>query len=123
MNQQNPPSSSGKVTVAALLVAAAGLVVQLFSGIDFPTIPPGLVILLAAAGLVAFGPWRWAPIAGTILGIWLLVGLSLSGEAGRLLDPSGFGGFAGLWIQTLAIIVAIVAGIVATAQNLRAGDR
>lgn len=119
MNQQNSLSSSSKLTVAALLIAAVGIVIQIVSGVDFPTIPPGLVILLTAAGLVAFGPWRWVPVVGAVLGVWLIVGLSLSGEAGRLLDPSWFGGFVGLWIQLLAVIVAVVAGIAATIQNYR----
>jgi hypothetical protein len=123
MNQRTSLSSASKLTVAALLLAAAGIVIQIFSGIDFPTVPPGLVILLLAAALVGFGPWRWTPVVGPVLGIWLLVGFSLSGEAGRLLDPSRFGGFAGLWIQLLAIIVAIVTGVVATVENLRAGTR
>lgn len=123
MNRQNSLSWSGRLTVAALLVAAAGIVIQIFSGIDFPTVPPGLVILLVAAGLVALGPWRWTPIVGAVLGVWLLVGFTLSGEAGRLFDPIQVGGFVGLWIQLLAIIVAIVAGIVATVRNFRVGAR
>jgi len=119
MNQRSSLPPASKLTVAALLVAAAGFVIQIVSGIDVPTVPPGLVILLVAAGLVAFGPWRWTPVVGTVLGLWLLIGFSLSGEAGRLLDPSQLGGFVGLWVQFLAVIVAVVAGIVATIQNFR----
>jgi prepilin signal peptidase PulO-like enzyme (type II secretory pathway) len=123
MNRRSPLSTAGKLTVAALLVAAAGIVIQIVSGVDFPTVPPGLIILLVAAGLVAFGPWRWTPVVGAVLGIWLLVGFSLSGEAGRLLDPSQLGGFVGLWVQFLAVLVAVVAGIIATIQNYRTGSR
>jgi len=119
MTQRSSLSLASKLTVAALLVAAAGIVIQIISGVDFPTVPPGLIILLVAAGLVAFGPWRWTPVVGTVLGLWLLIGFSLSGEAGRLLDPGQFGGFVGLWIQFLAVIVSVVAGTVATIQNYR----
>jgi hypothetical protein len=119
MTQRSSLSLASKLTVAALLVAAAGIVIQIISGINFPTVPPGLIILLVAAGLVAFGPWRWTPVVGTVLGLWLLIGFSLSGEAGRLLDPGQFGGFVGLWIQFLAVIVSVVAGTVATIQNYR----
>ena len=70
MNQRSSLSSSGKVTVAALLVAAFGFTVQIFSGAEVPTVPPGLVILLAAAGLVALSPWRWAPAIGIGVGLW-----------------------------------------------------
>ena len=119
MTQRSSFSLASKLTVAALLVAAAGIVIQIISGVDFPTVPPGLIILLVAAGLVAFGPWRWTPVVGTVLGLWLLIGFSLSGEAGRLLDAGQFGGFVGLWIQFLAVIVSVVAGTVATIQNYR----
>ncbi len=119
MNQRNPLSLAGKLTVAALLAAAAGFVIQIVSGVDVPTVPPGLVILLAAAGLIAFLPWRWIPAVGAVVGLFLLVGFFLSGAVGSLLEPSQLGVFVGAWIQFLAVIVAVVAGIAATIQNYR----
>jgi hypothetical protein len=119
MNQRSSLSSSGKLTVTALLVGAAGIVIQIVSGADYPTVPPGLIILLVAAGLVAFGPWRWTPVVGTAVGLFLFVGFFASGTAGLLLDPSQFGRFVGVWVQFLAVIVAIVTGIVPTIQNYR----
>jgi len=74
MNQRNSVSSSGKLTVAALLVAAVGIVIQIVSGVGIPPIPPGLVILLTMAGLVAFGPWRSTPVVGAAVGLFLLIG-------------------------------------------------
>jgi hypothetical protein len=47
---------AAKLQVAGLVVAAAGIVIQIASGADYPTVPPGLIILLAAAVLVALGP-------------------------------------------------------------------
>ena len=119
MNQRNSLSLNGKVTVAALLVAAAGIVIQYVSGVDFPTVPPGLIILLVAAALVAFGPWRWTPIVGIVVGLFFLVGFFASGAVGSLLEPSQLGVFVGAWVQFLAVIVAVVAGAVATVQNFR----
>jgi hypothetical protein len=49
------------------------------SGIPFPRIPPGLVILLAAAALVAFAPWWWIPAVGAVVGLFLTVGFVVSG--------------------------------------------
>jgi enoyl-ACP reductase-like protein len=117
MKQRNSLSSGGKVTVAALLVAAFGFVIQIFSGIEVPTVPPGLVILLVAAGLVALSPWRWIPAVGIVVGLFMFVGYFASGAVGNLLDPSRFGVLVGAWIQFLSVIVAIVAGGVATAHN------
>ncbi len=119
MNQRNSLSPAGKVTVAALLVAAAGFVIQIVSGVDVPTVPPGLVIMLVAAALVAFGPWRWTPVVGVIVGLFLLVGFFASGSVGSLLAPDQSGVFVGAWVQFLAVIVAVVAGIVAAVQNYR----
>jgi hypothetical protein len=57
MNTRSPLSTAGKLTVAALLVAACGFVLQRLSGVtNTPTVPPGLVTLLVTStGLVCFG--------------------------------------------------------------------
>lgn len=119
MNQRGSLPPASKLTVTALLVAAAGFVIQIVSGVDVPTVPPGLVILLVAAGLVAFLPWRWIPVVGAAVGLFLLVGFFASGAVGSLLDPSRLGVPIGAWVQFLAVTVAVVAGIVATVQNYR----
>ena len=119
MNRRSPLSPAGKATVAALLVAAAGFAIQIASGVDVPAVPPGLVIMLAAAALVAFGPWRWTPLIGAVVGLFLLVGFFASGALGSLLDPGRLGVLVGAWVQFLAVIVAVAAGIVAAAQNHR----
>ena len=117
MNQRGSLSSSGKVTVAALLVAAFGFAIQIFSGVEVPTVPLGLVILLVAAGLVALSPWRWAPAIGIVVGLFVFVGFFASGALSNLFDPSRFGVLVGAWIQFLAVIAVIVAGGVATTRN------
>ncbi len=119
MNKRSPLSPAGKVTVVALLVAAAGFAIQIVSGVDVPPVPPGLVIMLMAAALVAFGPWRWTPVVGVIVGLFLLVGFFASGSVGSLLAPDQSGVFVGAWVQFLAVIVTVVAGIVAAVQNYR----
>jgi hypothetical protein len=117
MNQRSSLSSSGKVTVAALLVAAFGFAIQILSGVEVPTVPLGIVILLVAAGLVALSPWRWAPAIGIVVGLFVFVGFFASGAVSNLFDPSRFGVLVGAWIQFLAVIAVIVAGGVATTHN------
>jgi hypothetical protein len=117
MNQRSSLSSSGKVTVAALLVAAFGFAIQIFSGVEVPTVPLGLVIVLVAAGLIALSPWRWAPAIGIVVGLFVFVGFFASGALSNLFDPSRFGVLVGAWIQFLAVIAVIVAGGVATTRN------
>jgi hypothetical protein len=53
------------LNVIGLVVAAAGIMIQYVSGVDYPTVPPGAIILLTAAAVVAFGPWRWSPPSGS----------------------------------------------------------
>ncbi len=119
MKQRDLLTRASQLTVAGLLVAAAGFVIQIVSGVDVPTVPPGLVILLVAAALVAFAPWWWMPIVGVVVGLFLLIGFFASGAVGSLLEPGQLGVFLGAWMQFLAVIVAVVAGIVAVSQNYR----
>jgi hypothetical protein len=119
MKRPSSLSPASKLTVAALLVAALGFAIQIFSGIEVPTVPPGLVILVVAAALVALLPWRWVPVVGAFAGLFLFVGFFASGALGNLLDPSRFGVLVGAWIQFLALIVAVAGGLVATIQNYR----
>ena len=63
------------LNVAALLVGAAGILMQYFSGVGgFPTIPPGPNFLAVAAAVVALGPWRWTPVVGIIAPLFVLAG-------------------------------------------------
>ncbi len=119
MNRQESLSSADKLTVAGLIAAAAGVVIQVISGVAYPTIPPVFFILLIPAGLIAFGRWRWTPITAVLAGLFLTFGLFASGSSVRLFDLSQFGGSVGLWVQTLAVIVATATGIIATMQNYR----
>ncbi len=118
-------SAAASITVAGLVVAAAGIVIQIASGADYPTIPPGLLILLVAAGLVALATrWRWTMIVGVIVSLFLLVGGALAPQARQQLgDPGQVGVFVGTVIQLLALVVALVAGVAATRQLYRTQTR
>jgi energy-coupling factor transporter transmembrane protein EcfT len=123
MKRSHSLSPASKLTVTALLAAALGFAIQIVSGIDVPTVPPGLIILVLAATVVALLPWRWAPVVGTFAGLFLSVGFFASGARSNLLDPSRFGVLIGAWIQFIALIVAVAMGLVATIQNYRKRPR
>ena len=126
-------SAAGKLNVIGMVAAATGIIIQIASGSElYPTIPPGPIILLAGAALVALGPWRWTPVVGVVVPLFLLVGAVIaavvSGEfVDQLTDPGqvGIGIFAGDVMQLLGVITALVAGSVALRQSARAqrGDR
>ncbi len=64
-NQRTRLSTARMLNVAALLVGAAGILMQYFFGVGgFPRIPPGPNFLAVAAAVVALGPWRWTPVVG-----------------------------------------------------------
>ena len=114
-------SAAGKLNVAGLVAAAAGIVIQIASGADYPTVPPGLIILLAAVGLVALGArWRWTTIVGVVVPAFLLVGAVVASQArDQLGDPGQVGVFVGTVVQLLAMAVALVAGLAAAWQRYR----
>ena len=124
-----PPtlSAAGKLNVAGMVTAAAAIIIQIASGSDlYPTIPPGPIILLAGAALVALGPWRWTPIVGVVVPLFLLVGAVVAAvNSGEFVDQLtslgqvGIGIFAGDVIQLLGVITALVAGSVALRQSAR----
>jgi hypothetical protein len=124
-------SAAGKLNVTGMVTAAAGIIIQITSGSDlYPTIPPGPIILLAGAVLVALGPWRWTPVVGVVVPLFLFVGAVMaavnSGEfVDQLTNPGqvGIGVFAGDVIQLLGVITALVAGIVALRQSSRTRTR
>ena len=119
MKTRHSPSRATRWTAAALLVAGAGIFIQIASGAEYPVVPPGLVILLVAAGVTAVGRWRWTPVVGVVAGVFLLFGLFASGRASDLLDPAAPGDAIGLWVQVLALVGAIGAGFVAARGNYR----
>jgi hypothetical protein len=41
MSRSRSLSAAGKLTVAGLVVAAAGIVIQIASGAEYPTVPQG----------------------------------------------------------------------------------
>jgi hypothetical protein len=110
------------LNVVGLVVAAAGIMIQYVSGVDYPTIPPGPIILLAAAAVVAFGPWRWSPVVGLVAALFLSIGGAIATIVGNgfsetLGDPGEFGGFAGAVVQIAGLAIALPAGVVAARRS------
>jgi hypothetical protein len=115
-------SPAGRLNALGLAVAAAGIMIQYVSGVDYPTVPPGPIILLAAAGAVVFGPWRRAPVVGLVAAAFVSLGGVVATIAGNgfsetLGDPGELGGFLGALVQIAGLVIALPAGVVA-ARNL-----
>jgi hypothetical protein len=103
-------------TITGLLVAAVGIVILYVAGVAMPVVPPGLVILLVAAALMA--KWRWATLVGVVAALAEAAGFVGSGSLASLTADS-FAVAAGTWIRLIGIVVALVAGILATTPRYR----
>lgn len=115
-------STARWLTVAGLVLAPAGIGILILSGVDFPPIPPGVVVPLAGAGMVA--AWRrwWVPALGAGVAAFLLVGLVVTGRSlPALSDPGEVGIFAGTAVLFGGLVLALVSGIVATVRGRRSG--
>jgi hypothetical protein len=118
VNNLTTSSLASKVTILGLLVAAAGIsTLFLTNSVAVPPIPIGPILLVLAAVLMAFGPWRWTPAIGVALSLAILVGGIISGIVDHLSNPAQVGGFIGSWLNVLGLITAIIAGTLATVQN------
>ncbi len=112
-------SAAVRLLVVGLVVAAAGIMIQYLSGVDYPTIPPGPIILLAAAAVVTFGPWRRAPMVGLVAALFISIGGVIATIAGngftpQLSDPGAVGGFVGTLVQIAGLVIAVAAGVAAS---------
>ncbi len=117
MTEKLPLSPAGKLMATGLIIAAAGVTIQIASGHHYPKVPPVYFILLIPAGLVVFGRWRWTSVIVALAGSFLVMGLFGSGAYVRLFSTVNFGDFAGLWIQIIGDVIATIAGIIAIIQN------
>jgi len=106
---------SRTVLVGGLLVGALGIAILWAAGVDFPVaVPPGLVILLVGATVVAGFRTRWADAVGAFLGLFVIVGFVLSGINGEgfdnLLGDNGADVAFGQVVQLLGVLAAAISG-------------
>lgn len=125
MSERRSLSTPAKLNVAALAVTAAGMLLQITSGSAlYPTIPPGPIIVLAGAGVVALGVRRWSPIIGLVVPLILTVGGIVAAASGnqfldQLTEPAEPGIFVGTVVHLLGLIAALIAGAVALKRSSR----
>ena len=117
-------SQPARTEAAALTVAAIGIVIQIIGGVNYPAVPPGLIILPAAPALVVFLPWRWAPVIGVLAGAFMVIGaIGAANARYDLTHTASAGAFIGTWIQLIAVVVAVIAGLAALTRRNRSQNR
>jgi hypothetical protein len=109
-----------KLIVVALLAAAAGFIAQMIAGVtDAPTIPPGLVAIVAAAALVAFSSGPSGPLAGVAAGLFNLAVFTARGYVDRLVDTTPVLSLVGAWLLVIGLVGTCVTGTIAAARSDR----
>ncbi len=117
-----PMPTVRKLAVAGPLTAAAGIVVQILGGADYPAVPPGVLLLAAAAGLLAIRN-KWTSLLGVAVPLFITFGAFATPNTGdHLSHPSAIGVFAGTLIQLLGLAAGVVCGLVVAVQSLRKGQ-
>jgi hypothetical protein len=108
------------VTSAALLLAAAGIGVQIAGGAKYGAVPPGAVLLVAAGLLVLL--WRrwWTPLIAAALLAFLFVGAVATPNAADYLGRSPTSGvFLGTLLQLVAMATGLVAALLTAVADRR----
>jgi hypothetical protein len=117
-----PTGLSRGLTVTGLVVGAAGIAILWAAGIEFPVaVPPGLVILLSGALIVAFVPKAWATGVGAFLGLFVIVGFLISPDGfDNLFGRRGGAVVVGQVVQLIGVLLAFVTGSLAAWHGYRA---
>jgi plastocyanin len=118
-----PLAALGKLTVAGLVGLALTLIYLQVAMIG-ELIPPLAVftmISLIVAGVVVVG-WRWAPLLGALWSVFMIVG-NADHMVYSLTHPAEFRGFVFVIFFLAVALIGVGAGIAATAQNYRGGER
>lgn len=106
-----PPDRSSPFRRSAsgsLAAAAAGIALQILGGADYPTVPPGFLILLAAAALLAFVQARWVVVAAAAVTVFITIGgIVTPNLRNQLADPGAVLVFTGSALQVLALLGAL----------------
>jgi hypothetical protein len=116
LNRVGRLSNAAKLTVIGLVLAAAGMLLQIAAGSGlYPTFA-GPIVLLAAAVLVAFGPGRWAPyvalLVPLVLGLGAIVAAVITGEfIAQLTDLGNAGILLGSFMHVIGLIAAVAGGV------------
>lgn len=117
-----------KLTIVGLISVAVAIWTQWLSGDPaYPKFPPGPVIFIAVAAIIAVGArWWWTPLIGALIALLVTVGwfARLPGGVLRLTHPGSVGNFAvgifaGTLLQITALLFTDIAGLAATIQNYR----
>nr|WTB29275.1 hypothetical protein OG781_07010 [Streptomyces sp. NBC_00830] len=112
-------SRAVRFTIIALLAMGATIVLQIMGGADYPLVPPGLVLPLAAAALLTWRPNLWTSLFALANGLWIGFGAIVAPEAGEHLRSGGNLLVASTVAQLVTLVAIVAGGAVLLAQSRR----
>jgi hypothetical protein len=116
LNRVRRLSSWAWLNAIGLVLAAAGMLLQIAAGSElYPTFT-GPIVLLAAAVFVALGPGRWTPIVGLIVPLVFGVGaITAAAMTGTFIDQlTTFGNpplVLGSLMHAIGLAAAVAGGV------------
>ncbi|MFE6808681.1 hypothetical protein ACFVEN_44580 [Streptomyces sp. NPDC057681] len=100
------------VTLASLALLVLSIVGQIAAGADYPAVPPGIVIPVVAATLLAWRPNRWTAGLALAVGLFIGVGAVVTPSTGDHLSSGDSLLIASAAAELLALAGTVVAGAV-----------
>lgn len=106
-----------RLDAAALLLAITGMIIQIASGVKYPIVPPGIVILAVTALLIMLVRWPAVRVLGMVAPLFILIGGIVS-STGRtnISHLDHLGKFLGTLIQFGGLALGVAAGIAAVIE-------
>ncbi|XVQ09399.1 hypothetical protein ACQP1W_43870 [Spirillospora sp. CA-255316] len=102
----------------ALAVAAAAIPLQIAGGMDYPVVPPGLIILAVGAAIALFVRPRWALVAPLLIALLLSVGAVVTPNVRDALgEPGEVLAFTATVLQCAGLLVGLVFSVAALAER------
>jgi peptidoglycan/LPS O-acetylase OafA/YrhL len=100
------------VTLASLALLTPSIVGRITAGADYPAVPPGIVIPVVAAALLAWRPNRWTAGLALAVGLFIGVGAVVTPDTGDHLSSDDSLLIASAPVELLALAGMVVAGAV-----------
>ncbi|WP_433331138.1 hypothetical protein [Spirillospora sp. CA-294931] len=105
---------------AGLAIATTSIPIQIAGGADYPTVPPGLIILGVPTLLLLFSSWRWVLVLATLVTLFLGVGGSVAESfRDQLTTPGDTVTFLGSVLQVIGLLIALAALVPAFREGFR----
>lgn len=97
-----------RATAVALALAAVGIELQILGGADYPTVPPGLLILLAAAAVMFLTRKVWAIGIAAFATLFISIGGVVAPNLReQLTDSTSSLVFVGSLVQIVGLVAAL----------------